>query len=231
MKIVAIGDLHGKDCWKNLDFNSYDKVIFLGDYVDTISIPESNVVNNLEAILSCADTYPDKVMLLLGNHDIQYLEYPKYRCNGFNSNTQPILTRLFSDNRDKFKIAFLTQNTLFTHAGLSNGYFHEIFNMSSSEFQQTGNDLAQELNAINNDPVQQLKLHQVGYRRGGLHKFGGVTWADLSETMADCLEGFHQVIGHTKKESIVKHSINEKTSITCIDVLESKIEFFEIEII
>ena len=34
MKIISIGDLHGKDVWKQIDPANYDKIIFVGDYTD-----------------------------------------------------------------------------------------------------------------------------------------------------------------------------------------------------
>jgi predicted phosphodiesterase len=34
MKWITIGDIHGRDNWKSIDITQYDKVIFMGDYVD-----------------------------------------------------------------------------------------------------------------------------------------------------------------------------------------------------
>ena len=34
MKILTIPDLHGKTVWKNVFDTNYDRIIFLGDYVD-----------------------------------------------------------------------------------------------------------------------------------------------------------------------------------------------------
>lgn len=38
MKHIVIGDLHGKDIWQTIDFTQYEKVVFLGDYVDSFTI-------------------------------------------------------------------------------------------------------------------------------------------------------------------------------------------------
>lgn len=37
MKHIAIGDLHGRDTWQQVDTKLYDKVIFLGDYADSMT--------------------------------------------------------------------------------------------------------------------------------------------------------------------------------------------------
>ena len=38
MKIIAIGDLHGKDCWKEFLNQDFDEAIFLGDYFDSYTL-------------------------------------------------------------------------------------------------------------------------------------------------------------------------------------------------
>ena len=40
MKHVIIGDLHGKDVWKEININCYDRVVFVGDYVDHWTLPD-----------------------------------------------------------------------------------------------------------------------------------------------------------------------------------------------
>jgi predicted MPP superfamily phosphohydrolase len=71
MRIIAIGDLHGKDCWLTIDPDKYDKIIFVGDYVDASDISREKIVENLEQVIAFKLKHPEKVELLLGNHDIQ----------------------------------------------------------------------------------------------------------------------------------------------------------------
>jgi len=51
MKTITIGDLHGKDYWKNIDIEKYDKVIFLGDYVDSFNESNDGIYNNLKEVI------------------------------------------------------------------------------------------------------------------------------------------------------------------------------------
>jgi len=51
MKHIIIGDLHGKDCWKEINISAYDKVVFLGDYVDHWNLPDLKISQNLEEII------------------------------------------------------------------------------------------------------------------------------------------------------------------------------------
>lgn len=71
--ILVCGDIHGRKFWKkpceNID--NYDKVVFLGDYLDPynfefISVEEA--IENFKEIIELKRNNMDKVVLLLGNH-------------------------------------------------------------------------------------------------------------------------------------------------------------------
>lgn len=126
IKILAVGDLHGKSCWQAIDFSQYDKIIFMGDYVDSTSHSDEEILDNLNAVIRAKESHPEKIVLLLGNHDIQYLYYPEYRCSGFRRSMQISLTELFSRHRHFFQMAYQSGNYLFSHAGLSRPW-HDRF--------------------------------------------------------------------------------------------------------
>ena len=75
MKILVLGDIHGRTIWKDIiDSENPDKIIFLGDYVSTHdNISSSQQIDNLEDILSYKEGNLDKGILLRGNHDTQHL--------------------------------------------------------------------------------------------------------------------------------------------------------------
>ena len=72
MKTLILGDIHGRTIWKEIiEKENPDKVIFLGDYVDTHQfISPRDQIENLEEILTYKEKNPDKVILLRGNHKI-----------------------------------------------------------------------------------------------------------------------------------------------------------------
>src|SRR5580704_9577331 len=106
MKHLVIGDLHGKDCWKDVNFNAYDKIVFIGDYVDHWNLADRVISRNLIRVIDLKKKHPDKVELLLGNHDVQYLHYPHFLCSGFRPEMQRLLTDVFNVNRHLFKVAY-----------------------------------------------------------------------------------------------------------------------------
>ena len=128
MKHLVIGDLHGKDCWQDININACDKVIFLGDYVDHWSLPDHIITQNLLEIIELKKKHPEKVELLLGNHDVQYLHYPDFLCSGFRPQMQRKLTAIFDSNRHLFNIAYQRDLHLFSHAGVTNAWYAEFWN-------------------------------------------------------------------------------------------------------
>ena len=76
-KLLVFGDIHGRLFWKepaNKLIDEIDKIIFLGDYLD--SYPDEwddnhtrqDDINNFLEIIDFKTKYNDKVILLLGNH-------------------------------------------------------------------------------------------------------------------------------------------------------------------
>jgi 3',5'-cyclic AMP phosphodiesterase CpdA len=228
MKHVIIGDLHGKDAWEEVDISSYDKVVFLGDYVDHWTLSDRFIYQNLQKVIELKRENFEKVELLLGNHDIQYLHYPHYLCSGFRPSMQRSLSFLFKENRDLFKVAYQRENSIISHAGITNKWYKEFSNHQIIKGMYDENvTVADLVNKVENTPYRYL-LHQAGSSRGG-EGAGGITWADRKELIADMLDGYHQIVGHTviPKPEFVKET---GKSSTFIDVLDTMAYFHEIEI-
>src|ERR1700748_3612517 len=126
MRHIVIGDTHGRDNWKKINIKLYDKVIFIGDYVDSPELSDLTILENLKQIIALKKRQPDKIVLLLGNHDVHYLHYPRFECSGFRKTMQRDLTTLFCKNADLFQIAYQKDNHLFTHAGVTNSWYNEV---------------------------------------------------------------------------------------------------------
>ena len=73
MKILINPDIHGRIFWKySIEHKGeFDKIIFLGDYLDAYS-PDLlvNEKDNFKEIIQFKKDNLDKVILLLGNHEI-----------------------------------------------------------------------------------------------------------------------------------------------------------------
>jgi len=232
IKLLAVGDLHGKSCWQAIDFGQYDKVVFMGDYVDSTNHSDEEILDNLKAVIHAKLQFSEKVVLLLGNHDIQYVYYPDYRCSGFRRSMQISLTELFNQHIHLFQIAYQVGRHLFSHAGVSSPWYNRLLTLIDKiplKDMLEKNDLAVLLNALNKTWHRGL-LHEVGISRGGSKEFGGVTWADKEELRNYPLEGYHQIVGHTPVPYIEALSFDDDTSITFVDVLGIQESYFEINV-
>ncbi len=226
MHLIAIGDVHGRDAWKEIEGTEADQIIFIGDYVDPHQdIPDLEVIQNLEEIIAFQKSQPERVTLLLGNHDAQYLHYPLYQCSGHRADLQGTLGGLFQENKDLFKIAWQQGRYLFTHAGVSQGWYKRHLSIFSEMKKE---ELAETLNAIDNGKYRDI-LFEVGRKRGGWQAYGGPIWADQAETKADFLPNYHQVVGHSRVSDFERYG-DANSSITFIDVGDTRVRFYECEI-
>ena len=104
MKILVLGDIHGRLYWSDIiSKENPDKVIFLGDYVSTHEgIPAEQQMSNLEDILNYKDENPDRVVLLRGNHDTQHLGYPWAECSGWDQKLYEMMKSRIDDYLNRF---------------------------------------------------------------------------------------------------------------------------------
>jgi Calcineurin-like phosphoesterase len=152
MKVLTIGDPHGLDTWKEsthgtvgmhhdwkcgadsmlpadfqYPFEQFDRVVFVGDYVDSFTVPNPVILQNLLHIIEFKSVEPDRVVLLLGNHDVQYFVAHTI-CDGYRPAMRPDLYDVFMKNIGLFKLAHSERDSsgrihLWTHAGLTAGWY------------------------------------------------------------------------------------------------------------
>lgn len=213
MKILVLPDIHGRTFWKkpceNID--EYDKIIFLGDYLDPYNFEDISVedaIVNFEDILDFAKTNEDKVVLLLGNHCMPYFsetykKFSMWHCR-HSSKYHKTIAHLFNEYSDKFKIAHVEDDVLFTHAGCTAGWLKTVF---TPQYHITSlEDLVFSLNNLLKTKEGLRYLYMVSSERGGYESWGSCIWADKDETWWDdqsSLDAPHdihkikQVYGHS----------------------------------
>lgn len=221
MKILSIGDIHGIDVIDDIKskINDYDKIVFVGDYVDSFDISDNNILSNLMNIIELKIQNPDKVILLWGNHDIQYLMgYSRYGCTGYRPSMYPTLKVIFNNNAKLFQNAYQYDNYIWTHAGIHQGWFKYRFKGDQAT------NIADQLNKEGWNKNE--TLFDVGHRRGGYYDVGGIFWCDRVELMSSPLKGYHQIVGHTARERIEKIYV-KNCELNFIDILRKEIKFHE----
>lgn len=198
MKIVALGDTHGRDKWKDIvakELESSDKIVFIGDYFDTHydETPEEQL-SNFNEIIEYKKANMDKVILLIGNHDFHYLSGINESYSGFqygwskqfNAALEPALAE------GLMQMCFVYDKYVFTHAGVTNtwcithkvnrlpnkieGSINELFKTNKYAFYfQMGQNYSQSGNDVTQSPI----------------------WVRIPSLFNDGVDGFTFVVGHS----------------------------------
>lgn len=109
-KILAIGDVHGREVLSRIDPATFDKIVFIGDYADShyeADFSDFIILDNLKKIIEFKKKNPEKVILLLGNHDIHYMYHEEVdECSGFRQTMLADLQSLFLENSALFDMAY-----------------------------------------------------------------------------------------------------------------------------
>ena len=198
-EIIAIGDVHGKDLWKQVVERHKDAhIVFMGDYCDPYKgFAHITLLNNLKEIIALKRSDPGRITLLLGNHDLHYFNSIIPRGSRFDKGIADELRNLFNREISLFCNAWQYRNILFTHAGVSqywidSGLCHNIMP-----------DAARCLNNPELLGEHPNSIYDCGYYRGGNSHFGGIFWADIEE-LNKLPKGLIQVAGHNRVGEI-KH--------------------------
>lgn len=135
--MIIIPDVHGRPFWIQAarDLGGKEHFVFLGDYLDPYGyegITPEMAFDIFQEVLDFKEAWPDKVTLLLGNHDLHYLD-DRLEGGRYDSVRGMFIRELILDHADWFRMAFETEaggkKFLLTHAGV-----YQIFGHSQQEF-------------------------------------------------------------------------------------------------
>lgn len=222
-KLLVIGDVHGKDCWQNIvEKESWDKIIFLGDYFDPYR-KNVDCCANFNAILQFKKNNPEKVVLLLGNHDYQYLPGIDYgRYSRFNRWLAPRITSSISSalSQNLMQLAYQEGNVVFTHAGITDCWYKiKCLNQTS----KTGIEYVAE--NINKTDLDKFRFSDASWDVYGESTDNSPLWIRDNALKQNPLKGIKQVVGHTRQSKIKS---SDDKCLWWIDVLDSTEEYLSI---
>lgn len=209
--MLIIPDTHGRRFWIGPARENLGKehIIFLGDYLDPYEyerVDDGIEFPRLQEAVAMKKKYPDMVTLLLGNHDLHYLDYGLLggRYNIFSAERN---RKFFTDNVDCFQMAFQTvvagRKYLFTHAGVLRGWLNahkDVFGDNPD------NEVAGTLNEFWQDrslwDILFSILKEIPYSRYGNYRYGSPIWSDvndMSDNGCEVADTF-QIFGHSQQE-------------------------------
>ena len=201
-KILIIPDIHGRTFWKSaVESGDYEKNVFLGDYTDPYEmegITNRDALKNFKSIIAFKQQNPEKVVLLLGNHDLHYYSGYYYELTGgvrYDPVSAVVLQRIFAKYHSFFQLAWETdwgnKHYLFSHAGVTQSWLKRNLELIRKPD-------ARHLNRLlhSNDGLESLA--QVGKMRWGNYPSGSMVWADIVELLeSKPLPDTYQIVSHT----------------------------------
>ena len=233
MKILVIPDIHCRKFWREAIYNNLskvEKVVFLGDYID----PYQEEINEHQELMECNDFYdcigslnmlndiislkknePDKYILLTGNHTDSYIWSKFSAAERTDYRNWEKYHKFFLENLEYFNLVFIQGKTIFSHAGITNGWINhvwEYFEYPENEI-PTIMEIAKmfkdtPLDKFNKDYINVIS--DISRHRDGFLPYGSCEWADILEhidlknstsdniipTQKD--EGIYQIFGHSQ---------------------------------
>lgn len=129
-RILSVPDVHGSHEWevvKILPKNSYDYIVFHGDYFDSWENEWPDQGENFKNICDFVREDTEQRKLLIGNHDWSYLSQSREgsNCSGHQSGSKKsegkicVIRKLLLDSSDILELAFECDGWVFSHAGFS----------------------------------------------------------------------------------------------------------------
>ncbi len=199
MKIVVIGDIHGRGDWKKIikDNPDSDKIVFIGDYFDSFDIPAAQQKNNFKEIIAYKKKNKDKVVLLFGNHEFHYLKTSTQTYGGHQGFQHIDIGELLNKaiNEDLIQMCYIHDNIIFSHAGVTKTWCKS-------------NDIGSHMieyfiNYVFRHNPNAFKLIEggSGYRDGD-DPYQSPIWVRPNSLIYDKIDGYKQVVGHTEKAQL-----------------------------
>jgi hypothetical protein len=133
MRRIIIGDPHGR--WgfvkQIYDKEQPDEVIILGDYFDSFDIDVYTQRESYEHIIELRKEHLKKYhrgfVMLIGNHDMHYMDEKFGRCSGWNALSASVAGYpLCRDwDREILQMCYIDEvnKTIYSHAGVSMNWF------------------------------------------------------------------------------------------------------------
>lgn len=193
MKIVAIGDIHGRKQWLEIinKEGDADKVVFIGDYFDSFQpISAAEQIKNFNHIAALVSENPEKYTMLIGNHDFHYI-MPGEHYSGYQELHAVDIGEAVLAALKNMRIIHTEKNFLFAHAGVTNTWMKR-FNINQEELKNGGETTLGSLCFSSEDAS--------GY---GEHKSQSPIWVRPNSLRGDMVPGFVQVVGHTNVKNVL----------------------------
>lgn len=217
-RVVAIGDIHGRDTWKRIldkESNNFDKFIFIGDYVDSFDGSSEVQLSNLLDIVEYKKS-DSRIITLIGNHDFQYIKnsLQDERYSGFQSRMYYKFQEAYEENMNLFQMCYKDENnTIYSHAGISETWLNNV-QISSTDPKV----IVESINELFKTKPSKFGFHYEDRSGTGDNVNQSPIWIRPNSLYKDQIP-FLQVVGHTQVIKIDHSPKSERRGFYMIDCL------------
>ena len=195
METAVIGDIHGRIEVMVAALNKHERVVFVGDYLDSF---DRTKVDQLQCLkIALKEHNGDSIICLRGNHEESYID-PAARCSGWNNIMNTHVMPIQSDVR-ALPTHTWVGDILITHAGISKEFVNVVLN-EKDDIKLSSVEQSHLIDKYLKGPLHQ----EVGYARGGQKTCGGLLWCDWFEEFTP-IAGLRQIVGHSGYRPVMKN--------------------------
>lgn len=215
IKYLILPDIHGRGFWRRpveetlKDTDAH--IIFLGDYHDPYP-DEFNYdddcfqisVDRFKQILDLKKQYPDRITLLIGNHDCGYAIGDDICSSRMDRWHRRELEKLFQENKESFQLAYecdiASRHFIFSHAGILKGWADLVW---GDEAKDPEFNIVEHLNnawLMDDYAILDTLGDYDSWRGWGGYQYGSPVWSDIrswAEVTPEETYGFN-IVGHTQ---------------------------------
>lgn len=226
MKIVALGDTHGRSKWKEIvvEQKDADMIVFIGDYFDAKDggYSANRQIENFKEIVQFKRDNPSKVVLLIGNHDFHYLNgvnetYSSYQfgyAKDINSVLQPAV------DEGLLQMCYQYSSYFFSHAGLTKTWANNN-NIDMNNLEDSVNEL------FRNDITKFKFTMGDNYSYGGNDITQTPIWVRPQSLVKDMVDEIICIVGHTQVKGV---TVMEEDNLILIDCLGTSDEYLVLDL-
>lgn len=223
MKVAVIGDIHGTtkflECYKNIQENDsdVDKIIVLGDWFDPyIDIDLDTMIERYNEFVKIWKS-DNRIVSILGNHDIAgyiNLNDCTNRTYKYGVPRQKI-AEVIEQNLPESYLTYKIGDYIFSHAGVSQEWLNDIAQYTSCNYVD---DIMNCKKGWGNDELSDIcTFYPYDWTGCGDNAHQSCVWIRPKTLYSCAVDGYHQVVAHTRVEEITKVSLKNGKDLWIVD--------------
>ena len=221
MKVAVIGDIHGTtkflECYKNIQEidSDVDKIIVLGDWFD----PYDDI--NLDTMIERYNEFvkiwksDDRIISILGNHDIAGYIINDSTNRTYKGVPRRKITEAIEPNLSESYLTYKIGDYIFSHAGVSQDWLNDI---SQYTYHNYVDDIMNCKKGWTEDELSDICVfYPYDWSGCGKNIHQSCVWIRPQALYECAIDGYHQVVAHTRVEEITKVSLKNGKDLWIVD--------------